>query len=97
VAIDYGRSVLARCFGSQFRKRIVGATATGWVRDPYIRGGYSFARPGKAELRRRLAEPFSDRIFLAGEATSLEFYSTAHGAHLTGVAAVERAIAAAKK
>jgi monoamine oxidase len=32
-----------------------------------------------------LAEPLDARLFFAGEATSTEFYSTAHGAHLTGI------------
>ena len=95
-AIAYGTEVLTKCLGSGFRKRIRGATATGWVADPYIRGGYSFARPGKADLRRRLAEPVGNRIFLAGEAVSTDFYSTAHGAHLTGIAAAERALKVAR-
>jgi monoamine oxidase len=32
-----------------------------------------------------LAEPLDGRLFFAGEATSPECYSTAHGAHLTGI------------
>lgn len=93
-AIDFATAVLVRCFGSAFRRRVTGATVTGWGADPYIRGGYSFARPGKADLRWRLETPIGERIFLAGEAVSHKFFSTAHGAHLTGIVAAERAVAA---
>lgn len=95
-AIAYGLEVLTKCLGSGIRKRIKGAAATSWVADPFIQGAYSFARPGKADLRLHLAEPIGDRVFLAGEAVSPDFYSTAHGAHLTGIAAAEKAMAVAR-
>jgi monoamine oxidase len=94
--IAFARERLVSAYGSDMARRIVGATATHWVSDPFIRGGYSYARPGQADLRRRLAEPFSDRLFLAGEATSEDAFSTAHGAHLTGIRAAERALRAIK-
>jgi hypothetical protein len=46
---------------------------------------------GARRLLRRPAEPLDGRLFLAGEATSTESYTTAHGAHgahgahLTGI------------
>lgn len=91
---DFARERFLAAFGADMARRIRGVTTTGWAVDPYIRGGYSHARPGKAHMRPRLAEPFSDRIFLAGEATSIDFFSTAHGAHLTGIRAAERALSA---
>jgi monoamine oxidase len=94
--IAFARERLVAAYGSDMTKRIAGATATHWVSDPFIRGGYSYARPGRADLRRRLAEPFSDRLFLAGEATSEDAFSTAHGAHLTGIRAAEQALRAIK-
>ena len=39
--------------------------------------------------RAALAAPFDERIYFAGEATSLEFFATCHGAYLTGIAAAE--------
>lgn len=90
----FARERFVTAFGADAGKRIVATTTTGWVTDPFIRGGYSFARPGKADLRPRLAEAFSDRLFLAGEATSVDTFSTAHGAHQTGIRAAERALAA---
>ena len=37
--------------------------------------------------------PVDDRLFFAGEACSPNFYSTAHGAWLTGITAAEAALA----
>jgi len=41
-----------------------------------------------------LARPFEHRVFFAGEATSPGDFSTAHGAHDSGVRAADEAIAA---
>jgi monoamine oxidase len=41
-----------------------------------------------------LARPFEQRLFFAGEATQVHDYSTAHGAHDSGVRAAAEAIAA---
>lgn len=74
--------------------RDIGATAcTGWGREPFVRGAYGMARPGEAHRRPDLAVPLADRLFFAGEATSPDFFSTCHGAHLTGIAAAEQAAA----
>ena len=44
------------------------------------RGSYSYALPGHAGDRAKLAAPVDGRLFFAGEATSPNFFSTAHGA-----------------
>ena len=90
--IAFARARLIEAFGGDFARRIKAVTATGWARDPHILGGYSYATPGRAALRQRLAEPFSDRVFLAGEATMIEAFASAHGAHLSGLRAAERAL-----
>jgi len=41
-----------------------------------------------------LAQPYEQRVFFAGEATSPGDFSTAHGAHDSGVRAADEAIAA---
>tara|TARA_Y100000588_G_C13888837_1_gene767767 strand:+ start:576 stop:758 length:183 start_codon:yes stop_codon:yes gene_type:complete len=46
-------------------------------------GSYSSAKPGKAHLRKVLKSSVGDRIFFAGEATSINF-ATVHGADLSG-------------
>lgn len=85
---------LARVFGSDFRGRLSPVIHTAWGRDPYAQGAYSYAMPGAAENRARLAAPVDGRLFFAGEACSPDDFSTAHGAYLTGIAAAEAAIAA---
>ena len=57
--------------------------------DEFARGGYSHALPGHADARAALASSVDNRIFFAGEACSRHFFSTAHGAWETGIAAAE--------
>jgi monoamine oxidase len=49
--------------------------------------------PGHADDRAKLAMPIDDRLFFAGEACSLNFFSTAHGAYESGLAAATAALA----
>jgi monoamine oxidase len=60
----------------------------------WIGGAYSYALPGHTASRLALARPYEQRIFFAGEATSQVDFSTAHGAHDTGVRAAEEVMAA---
>jgi monoamine oxidase len=56
-----------------------------WSTDPYARGSYSFHAPGSGlDDRRRLHEPISDRLYLAGEAVDVKNPSTVIGAVLSG-------------
>ncbi len=68
-----------------------------WGADPFARGAYSYAVPGRAGARAILAAPVDDRLFFAGEACSKADYSTAHGAYLTGIAAAAHAMNAMKR
>jgi monoamine oxidase len=81
-------------FGAGLRRQIHKVATTGWVRDPDIMGGYSCALPGKAHLRPRLAEPLAERVWLAGEACSLDAFGTVHGARASGEAAARAAVRA---
>jgi monoamine oxidase len=85
---------LARLFGNSFRERLHFITATSWALDSWSCGSYSYARPGHADARQKLAQSVDDRLFFAGEACSTYDFSTAHGAYQTGVAAAEQALAA---
>jgi monoamine oxidase len=72
-------------------KRHIGrGRATPFDLDPWIRGGYSYGRLGYGNQRAALAGPVDDRIYFAGEACSLEFPASAHGAFQSGIAAVAR-------
>lgn len=84
---------LAAMFGSGLRRHVTMSVRTGWTGDAYIAGGYSASRPGHAGQRRLLATPWAERILFAGEATSAEYFSTAHGAYLSGLRAAAEAAA----
>lgn len=83
---------LAGLFGSDIRRQLRPLAASFWRADPFARGSYSYARPGHADDRTRLAAPVDNRLFFAGEACSPNFFSTAHGAYETGTAAAAAAL-----
>jgi monoamine oxidase len=83
---------LVGLLGADVRRRLKPLRASFWRRDEFARGSYSYARPGHADDRARLAEPVDDRLFFAGEACSPNFFSTAHGAYETGTRAAEAAL-----
>jgi monoamine oxidase len=84
---------LANILGSDIRKHISPLAATAWLHDQWSRGSYSYALPGHADDRAVLAAPVDNRLFLAGEATSPYFFSTAHGAYMSGLTAADAALA----
>jgi monoamine oxidase len=91
---DFARAELVALLGSDFAKRVKPLPMHCWGVDPHALGSYSYALPGKAGCRARLAMPVDDRLFFAGEACSQRDFSTAHGGYLTGVAAAEQVLAA---
>ena len=84
---------LAGLRGNAIRKELTPLAASSWRADPFARGSYSYAKPGHADDRAVLAAPVDNRIFFAGEATSLNFFSTVHGAWESGIRAAEEALA----
>jgi monoamine oxidase len=94
---DFAIAELTGLLGSRFAHRLKPLHVHSWGTDPFARGAYSHALPGKADCRRVLAVPVDDRLFFAGEACSLDFFSTAHGAYLTGVAAADQAMASRRR
>jgi len=70
--------------GNDFRRRLKPLAESRWAHDPFARGSYSHALPGHAGDRAVLAAPVDGRLFFAGEATSPEFFPTAHGARDSG-------------
>ena len=68
-----------------------GAVVTRWAADPYARGSYSHVAVGSSpEDLRTLAQPASERLLFAGEATHEKYYATVHGAYLSGLREAER-------
>jgi monoamine oxidase len=70
--------------GNDFRRILRPLAQSRWAHDPFARGSYSHALPGHAGKRAVLAAPVDGRLFFAGEATSPNFFSTAHGARDSG-------------
>jgi monoamine oxidase len=84
---------IASFLGNDIRRKLTPLRESRWAHDPFARGSYSHALPGQAHQRAVLAAPVDDRLFFAGEATSLNFFSTAHGAHDSGERAAREALA----
>ena len=80
--------------GNDFRRKLKPLAESRWAHDPFARGSYSHALPGHAGGRAVLAAPVDGRLFFAGEATSPEFFTTAHGARDSGERAAVEVLAA---
>ncbi|MBR1216930.1 FAD-dependent oxidoreductase [Bradyrhizobium sp. U87765 SZCCT0131] len=80
--------------GSDYRRRLRPLAASRWANDPFALGAYSHALPGHAGDRAILAAPVDGRLFFAGEATSPNFFSTAHGARDSGERAAREVLEA---
>ncbi len=94
---EFAVSELTGQLGSAFAKRVKPIHVHCWAADPFSRGSYSYALPGMADCRARLAAPVDGRLFFAGEACSQGDFSTAHGGWITGITAAEQVIAARAK
>jgi len=66
-----------------------------WSNHPFIRGGYTSPTAHAYDLRHMLASPVEDRLFFAGEATSLRSCSTVPTAVETGVRVADQVCYAA--
>jgi monoamine oxidase len=88
---------LVGLLGGDMRKRLNLVAASAWRRDPFARGSYSYATVGHADARAALAAPVDDRLFFAGEATSPDYFSTAHGAYASGRRAADEVLAALRR
>lgn len=95
---DYAMTQLAAIFGNDVKgcvtDRIIFAD---WDNDPWIGGCYAAAKPGRYAARAELARPIAERLFFAGEATHDRYMGDVHGAHLSGEAAAEAALAALRE
>ena len=83
---------IASYVGGDIRRKLRPLKESRWAHDPFARGSYSHALPGHAGKRAVLAAPVDGRLFFAGEATSPNFFSTAHGAHDSGERAAREVI-----
>jgi monoamine oxidase len=86
---DFACRELVQLFGSAIAPRLRLLSETSWAADPWARGSYSYGRPGHSDARQKFAASVDGRLFFAGEACSPHNFSTAHGAYLSGIDAVE--------
>ncbi|MGY3236825.1 monoamine oxidase [Bradyrhizobium sp. USDA 4472] len=84
---------IAGFLGNEIRSKLKPLYESRWGHDPFARGSYSHALPGRAGDRAVLAAPVDGRLFFAGEATSPNFFTTAHGARDSGERAAEEVLA----
>src|SRR6202795_3162752 len=83
---------IAGFLGNDYRRKLKPLSESRWAHDPFARGSYSHALPGHASDRAVRAAPVDGRLFFAGEATSPNFFSTAHGARDSGARAAEEVL-----
>jgi monoamine oxidase len=88
---------IAALLGNDFRGKLKPLAQSRWAHDPFARGSYSHALPGHAGKRAVLAAPVDGRLFFAGEATSPNFFSTAHGARDSGERAAREVMGSVAK
>ena len=83
---------LAAQYGGDIRKAIGRGFASRWGTEPTILGAVSVAAPGAQPMRRVLAQPVENRLFIAGEASHETAWGTLHGAWLSGERAADQAL-----
>jgi monoamine oxidase len=92
-AVTFALSAMAEIYGDELRGLVVHSFATRWGKDPFARGSWSMAIPGRAEARLVLAQPHHDRVFFAGEATDPVWATRVGGAYASGLRAAGEALA----
>jgi monoamine oxidase len=70
--------------GSAAAKSLKPLHISNWCGDPLSAGAWSVAKPGRAHARLALRAPVAERIWFAGEATSIQQWGTVGGAWLEG-------------
>jgi monoamine oxidase len=94
------KQTLATAFGIALddMPRVVFFHRTTWGADPFSMGTWSYLRCGAdPSCMGVVAEPLSadaqtNRVYFAGECTSVEDFSTAHGAYISGLRAASEVI-----
>ena len=94
---EHSINEIAGFLGNDIRRKLKPLAESRWASDPFARGAYSHALPGHAGDRAVLATPVDGRLFFAGEATSENFFTTAHGARDSGERAAKEVLAATEK
>ncbi|MEM9044316.1 MAG: NAD(P)/FAD-dependent oxidoreductase [Pseudomonadota bacterium] len=82
--MDFALERLEMAFGAEGRAAVTGIATTNWLENPFVQGAYSYALPNRGTRRHEMIEADTGRIAFAGEAFSLAWQATAHGAYQSG-------------
>lgn len=83
-AVDFAIQGLVEMFGADAARHVVGGGLTPWAWNPWTRGAYAAAAPGRFGARAALARPVGERLFFAGEALAGGLVQTCGGAFRSG-------------
>lgn len=81
---EHALEALAAGWGSAIRQQVEAVVATGWTDNPHVGGAYSYARAGRVGSRHAMIGADTGTVAFAGEAFSLKWQATAHGAYQSG-------------
>ncbi len=84
------RDELGNLLGTDVARKLRPVAYSDWKNHAFIRGSYSYARPGQHGARTALRARVDGPVAFAGEACSDTDYATVHGAWASGIAAVEQ-------
>ncbi len=82
---------LDEIFDGQASEHYVKHIIQNWSKEPYIKGAYSYTFDNdQLETVDALKAPLDNKVYFAGEALSIDYQATVHGACQSGYAAVEQ-------
>jgi monoamine oxidase len=96
-AIAFATDQLTSLIGTDVRRCICKGKMTTWGSNPWTRGAYAAARPGRHKARSVLRHPLGDRVFFAGEALGGQYPALLSGAHISGETAARQVAATLAK
>lgn len=93
--IDQAIASLSRVFNiseNDVRDQLVASYRHDWRDDPFSRGAYTYVPVNGLEAQQILSQPIEDKLFFAGEATSVGHVGTVHGAIQSGERAAKEVL-----
>ena len=87
--IDFAVEWLVGLYGSDLKKAVKRTYATRWSDNPFVRGAFATASPGKQAARKTLMEPLQGKLYFAGEAINETNWGSVGGAWESGSRAAE--------
>jgi monoamine oxidase len=91
---DQAMLVLRGLYGADIPKPVK-TVITRWGKNPFSEGSFSTSQAGclaNGRDYRILEKPIQNRLFFAGEATSVKYAGSVHGAYLSGIKAAKRVL-----